>query len=107
MPYKKGERPIGLDGRPHNCGDKGDSKAYDPWNGDREKEARCHAEFQKATFYCEYCKKQIRFIYPCDHHLPDGYKYKSRRAEVSRKIKESMTTKDAIIEETTDQEELF
>lgn len=102
-PYDKSkpfhENVLGMNGKPHNCKNKkfGDKKSsryyrssydYDPFNGDRNAETRYKEKLEKATFYCDICKTKVRFVEPCDHHLPDAYKYKTRKAIISKRIKE-------------------
>jgi len=92
QPYKKGDRPVEKNGKPHNCpnlkGGKTSSYAsgaynYDPFNGDEEAKARYMKAIETWEVWCDECKSKYRLKDPCDHHIPDGYKWKERRAQTS------------------------
>jgi len=87
-----------LSGKPHICpkynakeGEENyfyNPKNYYPYTN-KLKELAFKAKFEKALVYCDICKGEYRLAYPCDHHLPEGYKFKNRKYEYMKKLKEN------------------
>lgn len=97
MPYVQGERPYDweLTGgkttytQPHDCSPQ--KKVWDKYMG-REYSEIFWKKWGDHTVKCDEpncieCGGSYTLRYPCNRHIPDGYRFKTRREEYERRKK--------------------
>ena len=65
--------------KPHYCGKEQEARGNGIWWPGPEINERVYQNMSKVVIMCNQCHENYSLTNPCDHHLPDGPRFRDRR----------------------------